>query len=123
MPRPIHFEIPASDPERAIRFYQGLFGWTFTQWEGPQPYWLVSTGEGPGIDGGLMQRPIGPGAGTVNTVDVASLDASLAQAQAAGGEVVVPKMAIPGVGWLAYCKDPDGNVFGMMEADTGAGGS
>jgi hypothetical protein len=26
-------------------------------------------------------------------------------------------MAVAGVGWLAYSKDTEGNVFGMMQAD------
>ena len=42
---------------RAIQFYQTLFGWKFQKWDGPMPYWLISTGEGePGINGGLMPR-------------------------------------------------------------------
>jgi hypothetical protein len=58
MPRPIHFEIPAEEPHRAIRFYEIVFGWKFDKWEGPMPYWLITTGpEGqPGINGGLMPR-------------------------------------------------------------------
>ena len=57
MPRPIHFEIHAADPQRAIAFYSQLFGWTFTQW-GTESYWLVGTGDRsePGIDGGLTLR-------------------------------------------------------------------
>ena len=35
-----------------------------------------------------------------------------------GGKICVPKMAIPGVGWLAYAEDPAGNVFGIIEPDT-----
>jgi uncharacterized protein len=120
MPRPIHFEIPAESPERAIGFYEGVFGWTFSRWEGPQPYWLVATGEGPGIDGGLIQRPTGPGAGTVNTIDVPSVDEFTAKIEAAGGAVVVPKMPIPGVGWLVYARDTEGNVFGIMQNDASA---
>lgn len=54
------------------------------------------------------------------TVDVEDLDASLAKAQGGGGVLCVPKVAIPGVGWLAYFKDPDGNIFGMMEMDASA---
>ncbi len=27
MPRVVHFEIPADDPERAIEFYRQVFGW------------------------------------------------------------------------------------------------
>ena len=58
MNRPIHFEIHASDPERAITFYRELLGWQFTRWEGAWPYWLIKTGEPgqPGIDGGQMPR-------------------------------------------------------------------
>ncbi|HEY2017464.1 MAG TPA: VOC family protein [Bryobacteraceae bacterium] len=121
MPRPIHFEIPAEDPARAIAFYQGVFGWTFQKWDGPMPYWIIVTGpEGePGINGGLMPRR-DPAQPCVNTVGVADLDASLATVNAHGGQTVVPKMAVPGVGWLAYCKDTEGHIFGMMQSDTGA---
>ena len=45
MPRVIHFEIPADDPERAVAFYQNVFGWKWQKWEGPEPYWLATTGE------------------------------------------------------------------------------
>jgi predicted enzyme related to lactoylglutathione lyase len=37
-----------------------------------------------------------------------------------GAQIVVPKMAIPNVGWLAYAKDTEGNIFGMMQPDAGA---
>lgn len=56
----------------------------------------------------------------VCTVDVEQLDDTLSQVDQLKAEVVVPKMAVPGVGWLAYAKDPDGNIFGMMQADTSA---
>ena len=29
-------------------------------------------------------------------------------------------MAIPGIGWLAYCTDPEGNTFGVLQADEAA---
>lgn len=121
MPRPIHFEIPADDPERAAKFYRDVFGWQFKKWDGPMPYWLVETGKDgePGIDGGLLARPH-PGATTVNTIGVARLDASLAAIEARGGKTAVPKMAVPGVGWLAYCVDTEGNTFGVLEADADA---
>ena len=57
MPRPIHFEIPAENPQRAMQFYETLFGWKFQKWEGDSDYWLITTGDSqPGIDGGLMRR-------------------------------------------------------------------
>ena len=121
MNRPVHFEIPAENPERAIAFYQTVFGWTFQKWDGPMPYWLVSTGptDQPGINGGLMPRR-DPAQPCVNTMDVANVDASLATVTESGGQCVVPKMPIPGIGWLAYCKDTEGHIFGIMQNDPSA---
>jgi predicted enzyme related to lactoylglutathione lyase len=126
MPRVVHFEIHAADPERAVNFYKMLFDWQFQKWEGPMEYWMVITGPDgqPGINGGLMRRQ-GEIDGQaviayVCTVDVADVEASTTTAVANGGQVVVPKMPIPGVGWLVYCKDTEGNIFGMMQADTNA---
>jgi predicted enzyme related to lactoylglutathione lyase len=121
MSRIIHFEIPADNPDRAIAFYTAAFGWTFKKWEGPMPYWLITTGpnEEPGINGGMLSRQH-PGQGTVNTISVNSVDDAVAAATKAGGKVALPKMAIPGVGWLAYCLDTEGNTFGMMQADKAA---
>jgi uncharacterized protein len=118
--RPVHFEIPVTDVERAMAFYSNVLHWKFTKWEGPQPYWLINTGEGAGINGGLLIRPGAGQGGTVNTVDVPNVDEYAAMAEKNGGKIVVPKMAIPGVGWLVYCTDPDGNIFGMMQNDTAA---
>lgn len=127
MGRAVHFEIHASNPEQLVDFYSSLFGWQFHKWGGGE-YWLISTGdkEKPGVDGGLVQRrgPAAPEGAPVNafvvTVDVADLDADLAKALSSGGSLAVPKMPIPGVGWLAYIKDPDGNILGMMQSDAKA---
>jgi hypothetical protein len=123
MPRPVHFEIHAADPERAIRFYGLLFGWTFERWSGSDvEYWLVRTGEGPGIDGGLVKRQghdpaaQAPVNAWVCTVQVDDLDAYLGTAEAAGGRVVVPRTAIGTMGWSAYFKDLEGNLVGLFEA-------
>jgi predicted enzyme related to lactoylglutathione lyase len=121
MPRPVHFEIPAENPQRAIDFYSKVFGWKFSKWDGPMDYWIINTGEAsePGINGGLMTRR-DPNQPCVNTIAVARLDDSIATVTANGGSIAVPKMPIPGVGWLAYCKDLDGHIFGMMENDPAA---
>src|SRR5271165_4893818 len=120
MPRVIHFEVSADDPQRAADFYSRVFGWAIQKWAGPEDYWLVKTGEAPepGIDGGIFRRK-GP-VNYVNTVAVESVDACAASIEAAGGKVVVPKRAIPGVGYLVYCQDPEGNVFGIMQPDKAA---
>ncbi len=121
--RPVHFEIHAGDPERAVAFYTAVFGWTFTKWEGPMPYWLIDTGTGDGINGGLMPRQgAAPAEGQavnayVVTMDVANVDAAVAAVTGNGGAIALPKMPVPGIGWLAYGKDPEGNIFGMMQHD------
>jgi len=121
MARVVHFELAADDPERAIQFYQNVFGWQIQKWEGPQDYWLATTGEQgtPGIDGAIMRRnPNMPA--VVNTIGVASLDEALAKLTANGGTIVEPKMTIPHVGYLAYCKDTEGNFFGIIQNDPSA---
>jgi len=118
----VHFEIPAENIERAIAFYETVFGWKFRKWEGGGiPYWLIVTGPDgePGINGGLMPRR-DPAQPCVNTVGVANLDETLRLAEKSGGQCVVPKMPVPGVGWLAYCKDTEGHIFGVMQPDPAA---
>lgn len=121
MPRVVHFELPADNPENLAEFYTKVFGWTIQKWDGPVEYWLVMTGpqDQPGIDGGIGRRTDGMSV-TTNTLDVSSVDGYAEKVTKAGGSIVRPKMAIPGVGHLAYCKDPDGNVFGIMETDPSA---
>lgn len=132
MNRVIHFEVHASDPQRAAKFYRDLFGWEIKEWVVPgvqipeeNRYWLVGTGpeNERGIDGGLMIRQgEAPEDGQavnayVCTIDVPSIDAYVTKAKTAGGTLTVPKMPVKGMGWLAYCKDTEGNIFGMMQND------
>jgi hypothetical protein len=122
MPRPVHFEIPADNPEALIGFYQTVFGWTAQKWDGGgMPYWLITTGPDsePGINGGVLPRQHA-NQPCVNTISVSNVDESLATVTANGGKLALPKMAVPGVGWLAYATDPEGHIFGMMQPDTNA---
>ena len=127
MGRVVHFEIHASKPEVLVEFYSALFGWSFNKW-GPADYWLIETGSAdkPGINGGLLPRhgprpgEMQPVSSFVCTVEVSSLDASVQKSTSLGGTVALPKMPIPGVGWLAYVKDPDGNILGLMQPDQNA---
>jgi len=123
MPRVVHFEIHADNMERAAKFYTDLFGWEFIKWEGEWEYYLIGTGDDnqPGINGGLMKR-ISPNDGEsviayVCTVDVENLDKYLEKGIRLGASVAIPKMTVPGVGWMAYLKDTEGNIFGMMQMD------
>lgn len=121
MPRVVHFDIPADQPERAVRFYSEVFGWKAQKWEGAMEYWLVTTGPDsePGINGGIGLRQY-PNEPPVNTIGVSSLEEVVEKVKAAGGEILVERMAIPGVGWYASCNDSEGNRIGLMEDDPDA---
>jgi hypothetical protein len=121
MNRVVHFEIPADNPDRAQTFYADVFGWKFTRWDGPMDYRLAKTGDDKdrGIDGAILPRQA-PGASVVNTVSVPSLDASLKTVEKAGGKVILPRMTVPGVGYVAYASDTEGNPFGMLQPDANA---
>jgi predicted enzyme related to lactoylglutathione lyase len=119
MPRASYFEFYVDDPEEVTRFYTEVFGWEIEKWEGPFDYWTIKTGEEgePGIDGGIMKRPEDQPIATSITMNVPDLDEYAGKVTASGGEIVVPKASIPGVGYMAYCIDTQGNVFGLMQLD------
>lgn len=121
MSRVVHFEIHVDDTGRATKFYTDTFGWKFQKWDGPQEYFLISTGPDsePGINGGLMKRR-DPAGSVYNTIKVDSVDDCIKKVEKNGGKIVVPKMAIQGVGYLAYFTDTEGNLFGIMHDDTSA---
>jgi predicted enzyme related to lactoylglutathione lyase len=124
--RPVHFEIYAEDPERAVKFYEKAFGWKFQKFA-PVDYWLITTGaEGtPGINGGLGVRKgkvdakatAENTAGYIVVIDVADIDKGIKTVKAAGVTPTVPKQPIPGIGWSAYFKDTEGNHFGLYQRD------
>lgn len=125
MGRPVHFEIHADDPERAVAFYTGLFGWKANRFS-DQEYWLLSTGDGDGIDGAIMKRIGGrPEIGSavnafVCTIAVEDCDGAVADAVESGATVALPAFDIPNVGRVAYLIDTEGNIFGVLSSDVAA---
>lgn len=103
-----------------MKFFKQAFGWSFQQF-GSEEYWSVVTGpdEAPGINGGLMKKR-DPHQPVTNTIGVEDLDKTIEKIKATGGKIVVPRMAIPTVGWLAYFQDPDGNIHGIYQHDRSA---
>ena len=112
MPRVVHFEIPADNPERAVKFYMKVFDWKIEKWPGPFNYWLVTTGEDkePGINGAIMEKTNFKA--TVNTIGASSVDEFLKKIMEAGGKVVMPKGAVPGQGYVAYVAKTEGKRKG-----------
>ncbi len=114
MSKVIHFEIPADDPERAIKFYEDVFGWEIIKWEHGD-YWLVSTGpdEEPGINGAIMPKK--DGNMVRDTISVYSIDEFAKKIESQGGKMLTGKMPIPGMGFNQLFKDTEDNEFGMIE--------
>ena len=117
MNRFTHFELATPDLEKTAAFYREVFGWDIQKWEGPVEYWLVTTGDRStaGINGGLMHTD-GTMIGTINTIEVDDIDSAIEKVLANGGEMVLPKDAIPGVGYQAYFKDNTGIIVGLHQA-------
>src|SRR5260221_12766881 len=100
---PSYFEIQADTLDRAMNFYKDVFGWNFTKAEGLQiEYWRIETG---GSRGGLIKRP-GPvpptRSGTnafVCSMEVKNFDETAQKIQNLGGQVALPKFAVPGTCW------------------------
>ena len=114
--------MPVDDFDRAIDFYESIFGWTVTREERPNgPYYAVKTGNAdePGIDGSFFKKEEGWDK-VSNVLSVKDIATIIMKIKEHGGEIVFPKTVINGVGYLAYFKDTEGNTFGMMESDSKA---
>jgi uncharacterized protein len=120
----IYFEIEADDPRRAIDFYSQVFGWRFSEDDGPERYWRI---DADGSDAGLLPRtairpPAQCGANAfVCSIEVPDFDAAAQTILRLGGAVTEPKFPIPGQSWQGYFKDTEGNTFGIFQVDERAG--
>ena len=135
MPTIVHFEIPADDVERSRKFYTDLFGWKIEKWPGMDSnggssssssnmeYWIITTTDEKGnkalISGGMTKRQK-PHEQITNFIDVKSVDEYSSKIEKLGGKVVVPKMAVPGMGYFAVCHDTENNSFGIWESNESA---
>jgi uncharacterized protein len=112
----VHIEIPVSNPEEDGKFYAELFGWDVKTMAMPDmSYTMFSAGDGPGgglpkIDGEMNKanEPLV----YVGTDDVT---ATLEAAAGLGSTVILPKMEIPGVGYMGIFIGPSGNRIGLYQ--------
>jgi len=124
MKGPSYFEIQADDLRRAMKLYGEVFGWKFIETPGlPIEYWRIETS---GSHGGLLKRPAkrpdmeqGTNA-YVCSMEVDSFDVTSEKILSLGGQVALPKFAVPGKCWQGYFLDTEGNTFGIYEVDAGA---
>lgn len=115
MAKVVHFEIPAENPGKSVRFYSEVFGWKFNRW-GDNEYYLTDCGPPgePGIEGAIMKRNH-PDQPVVNTIQVENISETIRAIEENGGEIIVPLQEIPGVGKHCFFKDPSGYIHGAME--------
>lgn len=119
-----YFEIQSSTPEREIKFYKDVFGWSFIKEEFvPIEYYRIETNS---IFGGLLKRPAPvppPQTGTnafVCSIQVDNFDKTSDLILSNGGQIALPKFAIPSRCWQGYFVDQDNNTFGVFEVDENA---
>lgn len=114
------FSIKADDVQRARKFYEDAFGWSFEPW-GPPNFYLIETGRAPVPPvGGLLEARHEKATGIKTTgfectIGVDNIDEAMRKIEAAGGRLVVPKFHIPTVGSGAYYQDTEDNVFAVMQ--------
>jgi uncharacterized protein len=108
----------ARDTARARAFYAQVLGWSLPD-DGRRNSWAITSDidcrlgtDSPGTTGAdHAEEPFIP------TIHVPDVTAAAAAAVAAGGEVLVPRIPLPGVGWLVYLADTEGNVISIMQDD------
>lgn len=105
-------QISSTMPINAMAFFNEVFGWTF-QKLGKETY-LSATEEASPFQIVQFQENTEP---TIGTIEVKDVDQMVERVQKEGGEIVIPKTAVPGIGWLAYCKGPDQHIFSLMQPD------
>ena len=108
----VHFEIPADDVNRAKTFYSKLFGWKIEGAQGMPEYSIIDTFGAP--MGGMMKR-LNPDQQITNYIGVPSVDEFALKVEKLGGKIIVPKMAVPKMGYFVICKDTENNTFGIWE--------
>ena len=110
------FEIPASDIERATKFYNAIFAIEMAPFDAMEGFQMVMFPAEDGVGGGIVQgegyTPSAEGSLVyLNGGD--DLSDVLGRVEAAGGQVVLPKTSIGENGFMAYFKDSEGNRVGL----------
>ena len=117
MYRLTQFQIPSTMPIKAMSFFNEVFGWTF-ELQGQHTFLSVTT---PDIATPSQVVPLNEETNpAIGTIEVRDVDSMMRKIQQEGGEIVIPKTAVPGIGWLAYFKGPDQHIFSLVQPDKAA---
>jgi predicted enzyme related to lactoylglutathione lyase len=115
----VHFELVASDADRASGFWNGLFGWKVggSVMEGFD-YRMFQASDDQG--GAIYPAVEGQSPGSVIVYfDTDDIDTSIAKVRELGG-TAEEKQPVPTHGWFAPCKDTEGNAFSLWQNDSNA---
>ena len=115
----VWYELTTNDIDAAQKFYGDVIGWKTQDSGTPGMDYRQWTMGGTPI-GGLMSIPPDAAAhgmrpGWLGYLNVADLDASIAEIQKAGGTLRMPGMDMPGVGRIALLTDPQGAAFYIIQ--------
>jgi len=120
-----HFAIYIDDMDRAKKFYSELFGWEFNSY-GPSDFLQIKTNksENSELIGALQSRKYSPInekiIGFECSIEVDNIDDIIETVTENGGKIVMPKTAIPYVGWLTKFLDTEGNIVCAIQYDNSA---
>jgi uncharacterized protein len=122
-----HFAIHADDLERARKFYGGVFGWTFQGIGAPMSeFCQIQDGAGQALAplGAIQSRKFNsapqPVTGFECSIAVDDVETVARAVEASGGKIVMPKAAIPGVGWVVKFLDTEGNLACAVQYNSAA---
>jgi predicted enzyme related to lactoylglutathione lyase len=111
------FEIPVNDLDRAVLFYQSVFGCTLERAEvdGNEFAWFPIDHDAPGISGALAKgESYTPSLnGTRIYFSVTDIDATLEKVHAAGGKTMYPRTDVGELGFVAEFEDSEGNRIAL----------
>lgn len=120
-----HFAIYSDDIERAKDFYEGVFDWGFNAY-GQSGFLQIKAdrNENGELIGALQSRKYSPVPerliGLECTIGVENVNEIVERVKNNGGQILLPKTAIPNVGWIAKFLDPEGNLICAMQYDSSA---
>ena len=118
----LHYEIPAKNPAKLSKFYADVVGWKFSDSGIPgMKYLVIKTSAKTQLPSGGMYKKSANDTGPRTYLKVKNIDVSTKKLQKNGGKVLVPKQAVPGMGWSVVAVDIEGNPLGLFQIDRNAG--
>ena len=121
----MHFAIHTDKIERAKSFYEEVFEWGFNSY-GPSDFLQIKSNNSDEAEliGALQSRKYSQLKeniiGFECTISVENVDEIQKKIETHGGKIVMPKTAIPHVGWVLKFLDTEGNLVCAMETDSEA---